>query len=35
VLRRWAREAISEAFELDKIDPSIIRPYDVDFLWED
>lgn len=30
-----AREAISEAFELDKIDPSIVQPYDVDFLWED
>ena len=30
-----AREAISEAFELDKVDTSIIQSYDVDFLWED
>jgi hypothetical protein len=39
ILRRMqaieAREAISEAFELDKVDTSIIQPYDVDFLWED
>jgi hypothetical protein len=30
-----AREAISEAFELDKIDLSIVQPYDVGFLWEE
>jgi hypothetical protein len=39
ILRRMqaieAREAISEAFELDKVDTSIIQPYDVDFLWEE
>ena len=39
VLRRMqaieAREAISEAFELGRVDTSIIQPYDVDFLWAD
>jgi hypothetical protein len=29
-----AREAISDAFEQDKVDPKIIQPYDVDFLHD-